>query len=74
VVDGEQFSPDFTIKWKGRAFYWEHMGLLEQEPYKSEWKLKEAMYKKHFPGRLITTTEPAVLSKTAESLVSQHFS
>lgn len=73
LVDGEQFSPDFTIKWKGKTYYWEHLGLLEQEQYKGEWKLKEAMYKKHFPGRLITTTESAVLSKTAESLVNQHF-
>jgi ATP-dependent DNA helicase RecQ len=74
VVDGDQFSPDFTIKWKGQTYYWEHLGLLEQEQYKSEWKIKEAMYKKHFPGRLITTTESAVLSKTAEGLVNQHFS
>jgi ATP-dependent DNA helicase RecQ len=73
LVDGEQFSPDFTIKWKGKTYYWEHLGLLEQEQYKSEWEIKEAMYQKHYPGKLITTTESAVLSKTAESLVNQHF-
>ena len=73
LIDGDQFSPDFTIKWKGKTYYWEHLGLLEQEQYKSEWEIKKAMYKKHFPGRLITTTESAVLSKTAESLVNQNF-
>jgi hypothetical protein len=72
-VDGEQFSPDFTIKWNGKTYYWEHLGLLEQAQYKSEWQIKEAMYKKRFPGGLITTTESAVLSKTAEGLVSRHF-
>lgn len=74
VVEGQQFSPDFTIKWKGQTYYWEHLGLLEQEQYKSDWKIKEAMYKKRFPGRLITTTESAILSKMAEGLVNQYFS
>lgn len=73
LVDGKQFSPDFTIKWGGKTYYWEHLGLLEQEQYKSAWEIKKAMYKEHFPGRLITTTESAVLSKTAESLVNQYF-
>jgi ATP-dependent DNA helicase RecQ len=43
LVDAEQFSPDFTIKWKGKTYYWEHLGLLEQEQYKSEWEIKQAM-------------------------------
>jgi ATP-dependent DNA helicase RecQ len=34
LVDGDQFSPDFTINWKGKTYYWEHLGLLEQEQYK----------------------------------------
>jgi ATP-dependent DNA helicase RecQ len=73
LADGEQFSPDFTIEWKGKMYYWEHLGLLEQEQYKSEWGIKKAMYDKHFSGMLITTTESAVLSKTAEILINQHF-
>jgi exodeoxyribonuclease V alpha subunit len=73
VVDGQDYSPDFTIQWKGKTYYWEHLGLLEQGQYQSEWKKKEAMYRKHFPGSLITTTESAVLSKTAERLVAEHF-
>jgi ATP-dependent DNA helicase RecQ len=74
TVAGKNYSPDFTLKWKGTTYYWEHLGMLEQEQYKSEWKIKEAMYRKHFPERLITTTESAVLSKTAESLAKLHFS
>ena len=73
VVDGQSYSPDFTIRWKGRTYYWEHLGLLDQEEYFGDWKLKEAMYKKHFPGSLITTIESTNLSKSAEKLVASHF-
>jgi ATP-dependent DNA helicase RecQ len=73
VVAGKQYSPDFTIKWKGRTYYWEHLGLLEQSDYKSDWKAKETMYREHFPGQLITTEESAILSKVAERLVERHF-
>jgi ATP-dependent DNA helicase RecQ len=73
VVHRQNYSPDFTIQWKGKTYYWEHLGLLEQGQYQKEWKIKEAMYRKHFPGSLITTTEGAVLSKTAERLVKEHF-
>jgi len=38
-----------------------------------DWKAKEAMYKKHFPGSLITTIESTNLSKTAEKLVVSYF-
>jgi ATP-dependent DNA helicase RecQ len=73
VVDGQSYSPDFTIRWKGRTYYWEHLGLLDHEQYFGDWKAKESMYKKHFPGSLITTIESTNLSKTAEKLVVSYF-
>lgn len=37
-VGGQDYSPDFTIEWKGRTFFWEHLGMREKERYEQEWK------------------------------------
>lgn len=73
-VVGKAYSPDFTIKHKGQTYYWEHLGLLEQDQYHSDWREKKAMYNTHFPGQLITTVESSVLSKEAEGVVETYFS
>lgn len=73
VVDGQCYSPDFTISWAGKTYYWEHLGLLEQEQYQGDWRAKETMYKAHFPDALITTVESSTLSRTAERIVADHF-
>jgi hypothetical protein len=39
--------PDFTISFKGKTWYWEHLGMLNLESYKKEWEQKKAWYKKH---------------------------
>jgi exodeoxyribonuclease V alpha subunit len=62
--DGSLYLPDFTIQHRGELYYWEHLGLLSQPEYKKHWDQKKSWYEKHFPGRLIVTTEGADLSKT----------
>jgi len=39
--------PDFTISFKGKTWYWEHLGMLNLESYKKEWERKKTWYEKH---------------------------
>jgi hypothetical protein len=39
--------PDFTISYKGKTWYWEHLGMLNHESYKKEWEQKKTWYEKH---------------------------
>ncbi len=56
--DGTTVLPDFTIKWRGESWYWEHEGMLHLEDYRKRQEEKHAWYKKHgFAGRLIVTKE-----------------
>ena len=72
--DGTFYIPDFTITWRGEKWYWEHLGLLNKEEYRNHWQVKKEWYEKHFPGRLITTTESTTLSKDARDIVDKYFS
>lgn len=56
--DGTFYLPDFTIKWQGEEWYWEHEGMLHDEKYRRHQKEKHTWYKKNgFFGRLIVTSE-----------------
>jgi len=56
--DGTTVLPDFTIKWRGESWYWEHEGMLHLEDYRRRQEEKHAWYKKHgFAERLIVTKE-----------------
>lgn len=68
--DGILYSPDFTITSNNKTYFWEHLGMLEDEDYANNWKIKKAWYEKHFPGQLITTEECSVLSKRSENIVN----
>lgn len=72
--DGSFFCPDFTIFWKGKEYYWEHLGLLDYPDYRAQWEIKKNWYNKNFPGQLVTTEESSILSKTAETLIANKFS
>jgi len=39
--------PDFTVKYEGQKFYWEHLGMLKIPEYKEAWKKKEEWYKEN---------------------------
>lgn len=71
--DGEQHAPDFTISWKGKTFFLEHLGMLDNAGYNWDWKNKEKWYRQNFPGQLLTTVESGNLSKDIEALVNKYF-
>ena len=65
--------PDFTVKWRGADYYWEHLGMLHREDYRVHWERKQAWYEKHFPGRLITTQESGELSHDTNRTIRERF-
>lgn len=69
--DGSFYLPDFTIKWKGKTYYWEHLGMLNTEKYKTHWEEKKKWYDKYFKGKLITTEESSELSKDVKKLIEK---
>jgi len=71
--DGTMYLPDFTVFWKGKKHYWEHVGRLDMEEYKKHWEEKEKWYNTHFPGQLITTYESVNQSKDIEKIIDDHF-
>jgi exodeoxyribonuclease V alpha subunit len=71
--DGSFRLPDFTIKWRGETYYWEHLGLLVRDEYRRKWEAKQAWYEMHSPGTLVTTTESGELSKDAAKLIAERF-
>jgi hypothetical protein len=72
--DGTFHLPDFTIRWRGEEFYWEHVGMLDRSDYRTKWERKQAWYERHFPGRLVTTFESPDLSHAADALIRERFS
>lgn len=67
--------PDFTINWKGKKWYWEHLGMLGKEGYENRWNEKKEWYKKYgFYKNLITTEEREGLdSKKIERIIQKYF-
>ena len=72
--DGPPRSPDFTIEWGGKTFYWEHLGMLDEVDYQQDWERKRAWYERHFPGQLITTRESSTLSQEVSQIIASTFS
>lgn len=67
--DGTWYLPDFTIRWRGKVFYWEHLGRLDDDKYARHWAEKDAWYKKHYAGQLLTTKEGSDLSQQAQDII-----
>lgn len=67
--DGTMYLPDFTIQHQGELYFWEHLGMLKETHYREYWEEKQAWYNKHFPGKLLVTTESPHLSKDAEGVM-----
>jgi len=49
--------PDFTISYKGKTWYWEHLGMLNLDYYRKEWEQKKAWYEKHKLIDLVLTSQ-----------------
>lgn len=71
--DGSWRLPDFTIEWNGEKYFWEHLGMLDNEDYERDWSYKEAWYHKYFPNQLITTKETSILSRETERIIATNF-
>jgi hypothetical protein len=69
--DGSFYLPDFTLSIRGEEYYWEHLGLLENEDYNNHWKNKKAWYNKHFPEQLLTTEDGGNLTKDAIAIINK---
>lgn len=74
AANGTFYLPDFTITWRGEDWYWEHLGLMEQDKYRNHWETKQTWYNRFFPNSLVTTQEGGDLSKQADELIQQYFS
>lgn len=72
--DGTFYLPDFTIRWNGEDWYWEHWGRMDEERYRNHREEKVEWYKKNFPERLIETFEGTTLSADADTIIKQYFS
>lgn len=70
--DGTMFLPDFTVKFRGETYYWEHVGRLDLPDYRAHWEIKEKWYEKHFPGKLLTTYEGKDLSIDAMTIIKEY--
>jgi hypothetical protein len=66
------YLPDFTVKFRGEDYYWEHVGRTNDLGYMAHWAKKEEWYNKNFPGRLLTTYESNNLTKDAEDVIKTH--
>jgi exodeoxyribonuclease V alpha subunit len=55
--NGSMYLPDFTIKWQGKKYFWEHVGRLDLPEYKNHWETKQKWYDEHYPGQLRVTYE-----------------
>ena len=42
--NGIKVHPDFTIHKGGMKYYWEHLGMLQNEGYKKKWEIKLKTY------------------------------
>ena len=69
--DGTLRLPDFTVTWKGKTLFWEHLGMLDLTEYAEEWRVKRAWYGRWFPGQLVTTEEGPHLSKDAADVIAK---
>ncbi|MBU3214780.1 AAA family ATPase [Clostridium estertheticum] len=43
-VSGKTYIPDFTLRYKGKTAYLEHLGMLRDKSYKKHWDEKRANY------------------------------
>ena len=70
--DGTFYLPDFTVKFRGDTYYWEHWGRMDLPDYRAHTEEKQKWYAKHFPGKLIETYEDNNLTTIVEQLIKDH--
>jgi exodeoxyribonuclease V alpha subunit len=57
--DPEDFRlPDFTVRFEGDTYYWEHLGMLDVSLYARSWERKRGWYERNgFIDRVITSAD-----------------
>jgi len=69
---GKWKEPDFTITYKGKTWYWEHLGLLGDEQYNEDWAVKKEIYTNlGIIDQVITTKESSVLSRQVNEIIKR---
>ena len=73
--NGTFYIPDFTISFQGETWYWEHLGMLNNDSYRKHWEKKENWYKENgFYDRLIVTDEKDGFdSKKVQQIIESMF-
>lgn len=70
--DGNVMNPDFTIHLdNGEILYWEHVGMLGNEKYDTDWIHKLRLYNEFYPDQLLKTYETGTLSGDAEKVIGK---
>jgi hypothetical protein len=69
--DGSFYLPDFTLMVRGETYFWEHLGMVENDEYNNHWKNKKAWYEKHFAGQLLTTEDSGNLTNDALQIIKE---
>lgn len=66
-ITGRLVRPDFTIEMAGKSYYWEHVGMMDNENYRNKWEEKKKIYEKFkiskefgIYGKLIVTKETSL--------------
>lgn len=78
-IDGQELKPDFTIYFRGKVYYWEHLGLMDKPEYREQWEWKKEMYRKagiEEGVNLITSREAlgyVFTQAMAEHMVASYF-
>lgn len=49
--------PDFTVRFEGDSWYWEHLGMLDTPSYAEAWERKKAWYEKQGVLDQVLTSE-----------------
>ena len=71
--EGRPYRPDFTIEYKSKMYYWEHLGLLDKKGYAANWMEKKKWYDANIPGQLLTTNEEGDVGKQIDTLIKDTF-
>ena len=70
--NGKMYLPDFTVKFRGEEYYWEHVGRTDDPEYMKHWGEKKEWYNKYFPGKLLITYESNDLSLDAADIIKEY--
>lgn len=68
-IEGKFILPDFTIHVNGKTYYWEHLGRMDLDGYRSANGSKLQIYNKYFSGQLLKTYENGALSESVKTII-----